>query len=233
MLLPVHSMASGRQTIPLDSIDAFADELIDEIIGKPVVHRLTEADFQQAAYELGVDVATIKAVIEIEAGNEHQGFHAPEMPIINFDLTMFRRAATRHGVKLTKYTRSHPTVFARPNINKYKSYQAAQHQRLSSAMTIDSVAAIEGTFWGMFQIGGFNWKKCGTSSPQEFAERMSRSEHEQLELFVNFINEGDMTRFLQAKDWAGFARRYNGPTYARRGYHTRLARAYKKYASQT
>nr|WP_238337401.1 N-acetylmuramidase domain-containing protein [Muribaculum gordoncarteri] len=59
------------------------------------------------------------------------------------------------------------------------------YERLKSALSIDSIAAIEGTFWGMFQIGGFNWKKCGTESPVDFARRMSTSEKEQLELFVN------------------------------------------------
>lgn len=62
---------------------------------------------------------------------------------------------------------------------------------------------------------------------------MCKSEHEQLELFVNFIKINDMDKYLRKKDWAGFARRYNGSSYARRGYHTRLAKAYKKYKNQS
>lgn len=157
----------------------------------------------------------------------------PGQPIVNFDLTMFRRAAARQGINLNKYKKSNRVVFNRPDSRKYGSYQAAQHERLKSAMSIDSIAAIDGTFWGMFQIGGFNWKKCGAASRGEFIERMCKSEHEQLELFVNFIKINDMDKYLRKKDWAGFARRYNGPSYARRGYHTRLAKAYKKYKNQS
>lgn len=220
-------------TVATDSI------LIEEITAPvgaenhDVIHRLTEDDFKQAAEELGVDVPTIKAVINIEAGAGHQGFHAPGQPIVNFDLTMFRRAAARQGINLNKYKKSNRVVFNRPDSRKYGSYQAAQHERLKSAMSIDSIAAIDGTFWGMFQIGGFNWKKCGAASRGEFIERMCKSEHEQLELFVNFIKINDMDKYLRKKDWAGFARRYNGPFYARRGYHTRLAKAYKKYKNQS
>lgn len=220
-------------TVATDSI------LIEEITAPvgaenhDVIHRLTEDDFKQAAEELGVDVPTIKAVINIEAGAGHQGFHAPGQPIVNFDLTMFRRAAARQGINLNKYKKSNRVVFNRPDSRKYGSYQAAQHERLKSAMSIDSIAAIDGTFWGMFQIGGFNWKKCGAASRGEFIERMCKSEHEQLELFVNFIKINDMDKYLRKKDWAGFARRYNGPSYARRGYHTRLAKAYKKYKNQS
>lgn len=219
-------------TVATDSI------LIEEITAPvgaenhDVIHRLTEDDFKQAAEELGVDVPTIKAVINIEAGAGHQGFHAPGQPIVNFDLTMFRRAAARQGINLNKYKKSNRVVFNRPDSRKYGSYQAAQHERLKSAMSIDSIAAIDGTFWGMFQIGGFNWKKCGAASRGEFIERMCKSEHEQLELFVNFIKINDMDKYLRKKDWAGFARRYNGPSYARRGYHTRLAKAYKNQSTQ-
>ncbi len=241
MILPINITAALIMLAATQAEQAVTDSIIiaeDVEITAPVkesdvILRLTEEDFKQAAEELGVDVATIKAVISIEAGAGHQGFHAAGQPLVNFDLAMFRRAAAKRKVNLNKYKKSHSIVFNRPNSRKYGSYQAAQHERLKSAMTIDSIAAIDGTFWGMFQIGGFNWKKCGTSSRVEFMERMSRSEHEQLELFVNFIKSGKMDKYLKKKDWAGFARIYNGPSYKRRGYHTRLAKAYSKYKKQS
>ena len=93
-------------------------------------------------------------------------------------------------------------------------------------MSINPHAAIEGTFWGMFQIGGFNWKKCGAASPEEFVRLMSRSERDQLELFAEFIVNSGLLSSLKAKNWRKFAAGYNGPSYASRGYHTRLAKAY-------
>ena len=142
---------------------------------------------------------------------------------------MFRRMAQRNKVNLGKYTRSHSVVFARPNAARYGSQQAAQQARLDAARTIHDLSAIEGTFWGMFQIGGFNWKKCGAESPDEFVKLMSRSERDQLELFANFITNTGLLQHLRNKNWAAFARGYNGNGYAARGYHTRMANAYAKY----
>lgn len=193
---------------------------------------LTEQDYIDIARELNVEVAAIKAIVEIEAGTAHKGFHAPGKPIINFDLSMFRQFAGKNGVKLGNYARSHSEVFSRPNSRRYGSQQAAQHARLEQAMNIDRKTAIQGTFWGMFQLGGFNWKLCGCESIEEFVEKMSRSERDQLELFAKFITNTGLDKYLRAKNWARFARSYNGPGYAARGYHTKMARAYAKYRNR-
>lgn len=186
---------------------------------------LTERDFEEVAQKLGVEVAAIKAVVDIEAGKTHQGFVAPGKPLINFDLTMFRRFATRRGVNLSKYSKSHSIVFT-----SSKGSQTRAHRRLEAAKTINSNAAIEGTFWGMFQIGGFNWKKCGAENLNDFVSKMSRSERDQLDMFAEFITNAGLLKHLQQKNWAAFARGYNGPSYARRGYHTRMASAYARHS---
>ena len=190
---------------------------------------LTEKDYEEVAAELGVEVAAMKAVVEIEAGREHRGFWSEGKPLINFDLSVYRKTAGRRGINLSKYASSHPLVFSRPDTRRFGSQQAAVQARLDQAMTIDSVSAIEGTFWGMFQIGGFNWQRSGTESPQEFVRLMSRSERDQLELFAEFITRTGLLPYLKAKNWSAFARGYNGPSYAARGYHTRLAAAYAKH----
>lgn len=190
--------------------------------------RLTEDDFVEVAAEMDVEVAAIKAVVEIEAGKTHQGFWSEGKPLINFDLSMFRRFAARNGVALGKYRRSHSVVFARPNSARYGSQQAGQQARLDAARTIHDLSAIQGTFWGMFQIGGFNWKKCGADSPDEFVRLMSRSERDQLELFATFVRKSGLLPALQARNWSAFARGYNGPSFAARGYHTRMAAAYSR-----
>lgn len=194
---------------------------------------LTEQDYKEVAEELGVEVAAIKAVVEIEAGKAHKGFWAENKPIINFDLTMFRKAAARNKVSLAGAAKTHPVIFARPNAAKYGSQQAGQQARLDAARQVHNLSGIEGTFWGMFQIGGFNWKRCGTSSPEEFVELMSRSERDQLELFGKFLTETGLLKHLQEKNWASFARGYNGSGYAKKGYHTRLANAYNRFKNQS
>lgn len=229
-----------------------ADSLtLDDLFGPPTAHdyiiikgdtvwfdfdtqlagrKLTDKDYEEVATELGVDAASIKAVVEIETGRTVKGFNEDGTPIVNFDLGVFRKMAAKNKISLGRYNRSHAVVFARPDDRRYGDRQKAQHARLAAAMDIDSLSAIEGTFWGMFQIGGFNWRRCGTGSPEEFVRLMERSERDQLELFAAFIRSSGLLPALQRRDWAAFARGYNGPSYAARGYHRRLADAYSRYS---
>lgn len=205
------------------------DTLHTSFIPDPFLHTgpLTEADYREVAADLGVETAAIKAIVEIETGRTRKGFHAEGKPIINFDLALFRRAAARRGVNLSKHQSS--PALQPVNISKYGSQQAAQQARFDAAMSIDSVAAIESTFWGMFQIGGFNWRKCGCASAGEFAERMSRSERDQLDLFAEFVKSTGLVKHLRTKNWRAFARGYNGPSYAARNYHNRMAASYARH----
>ena len=191
--------------------------------------RLTEDDYRRVADELGIEIATIKAVSDIEAGKTHQGFLSPEKPIINFSVTLFRQLLTRAGMNPGKYSRSE--ALSRLNLKKYGSYGNAQYARLNSAKEINHRLAIESTYWGMFQIGGFNWKLCGAESPDDFVELVSTSEAMQLELFARFITNTGMLKHLKNKNWKAFAKAYNGPRALKRGYHTRLKRAYNRYSN--
>ncbi len=44
-----------------------------------VISRLTDDDYREVAERLGVEVAAIKAVVDIEAGRAHEGFFLPEI----------------------------------------------------------------------------------------------------------------------------------------------------------
>lgn len=220
-------MAFPRSPFDIDSFYIEVPYPWEQFFHPDSIHRLTDDDFRKVAAELDVEVAAIKAVVEIEAGKTHQGFSAPGKPLVNFDLSMFRSLASRRGISLGKYTSQYPDVFKGTRRN-----QADVFNRLESAMAIDSALAVEATFWGMFQIGGFNWQRCGTESIDDFVRLMSRSERDQLELFGKFITSTDLLKHLRSKNWAAFARGYNGPAYARRGYHTRLANAYRRYKAE-
>ncbi len=225
--------SSASDSLEADVIVIDGDTLHTSFIPPPPVPKhtgpLTDEDFYEIAEDLDVEPAAIRAIVEIETGKTHSGFHADSLPVINFDLPVFRRTAARRKINLSKYAKSHPEVFRAPNIRNYGSQQAAQQARLDAAMTIDSIAAIESTFWGMFQIGGFNWKLCGTESREEFLRLMKRSEYDQLKLFANYIRNTGLLKYLKAKNWAAFSKIYNGPGYAARGYHTRMAAAYRRY----
>lgn len=185
---------------------------------------LTEEDFRMVAEELGVEVAAIKAVVLIEAGAAMKGFLAPGVPVVNFEQGLFNRyrhkTANKSGCKDAKVPQG------------LTGYGLKEWQLLVNARRKNCDAANMGTFWGMFQIGGFGYRQCGCESVQEMVDLMSRSELEQLELFATFISNSGMLPALRAKDWASFARKYNGASYARRGYHIRMAKAYAKFKSE-
>lgn len=185
---------------------------------------LTDEDFRMVAEELGVEVAAIKAVVEIEAGKGMKGFWGPGIPVINFDRKMYAkmrsRAASKAGAKGEKVPEG------------LSGYALREWTQLINARKTNAQGANMGTFWGMFQIGGFNYRQCGCSSVDEFVSLMSYSELEQLELFAAFITNGGMLGDLRQKNWASFARKYNGAGYRKRGYHTKMAAAYKKYKAE-
>ena len=184
---------------------------------------LTEADFELVAAELGIEVAAIKAVVVIEAGSEMKGFWAPGIPVINFDPTMYAKYKNKVTSKKGAVGETVPAGLT--------GYARKEWQQLINARKTNAQGANMGTFWGMFQIGGFNYKLCGCSSVDEFVKKMAYSELEQLELFAAFIENTGMVTYLKSKNWAAFARKYNGPGYAKRGYHTKMANAYKRFSA--
>lgn len=206
-----------RPTIP--------QRFLDEADTTKIAH-LTEEDYHEVAQELNVEVAAIKAIVDIETGRLRTGFNRPRNPIIDFDAKIFSRFCARKGINLTTRTSQQGILFKRG------FDQTFEHQRLSVACEIDSITALESTFWGMFQIGGFNWKLCGARSIQHFVKEMCYSERSQLKLFAKFIANTDLAKYLRAKNWRAFAKRYNGPKYAQHGYHTRLAAAYRKHSKE-
>ena len=56
------------------------------------------------------------------------------------------------------------------------------------------------------------------------------SEVNQLRHMASFIRSAGLLDEIQRKDWAGFAKGYNGPQYAVNKYDTKLADAYAKFA---
>lgn len=181
---------------------------------------LTDADFRRVASRLGVEVAAIKAVVVIEAGAKMEGFWAPGVPVVNFDRAMYNRYRTKAKSK------GNPSEKVPAGL---KGYPLQEWTQLVNARKSTVDGANMGTFWGMFQIGGFNYKLCGCESVAEFVRLMSYSELEQLELFATFLLNTGMVSDLKSRNWASFAKKYNGPSYAKRGYHTKMANAYSRF----
>lgn len=181
---------------------------------------LTDEDFRIVAEQLGVEVAAIKAVVKIEAGSALQGFWAPGVPVANYSKALFNRYCKKVKGRKEKDAQVPKGL---------KGYALKEWTSLTNARKINADAANMGTYWGMFQIGGYNYKLCECESVQEMVDRVCESEFSQLEMFAVFIRNAGMLDALRSKDWRAFARKYNGPSYARRNYHTRMAKEYEIY----
>lgn len=191
---------------------------------------LTEEAIREAANNLGVDVACVKAVAEVESlGN---GFNSTGMVKILFERHKFYKfIAQKYGVpKANQLAAMHPDICS-PKAGGYTSSTATEHKRLDKAIAIDRECAMKSASWGRFQVMGFNHAAAGFSNVEDFCVAMWKSEDEHLRAFVNFIKANpNMHQHLKNRNWAGFANAYNGPAYAQNKYDTKLAAAYRKYS---
>ena len=97
-------------------------------------------------------------------------------------------------------------------------------------MQLNRDAALQSASWGRFQIMGFNHKAAGYATVDSFVQAMYRSEGEQLASFVRLLQHQGLAAALRNKEWATFAMRYNGKSYAANHYDQKLKAAYEKYS---
>ena len=181
---------------------------------------LQESDYERAAKVLNCEVACIKAVAQVESAGD--GFLKDGRPKILFEAAIFS-GLTGHA-----YDKSHPNISSlKWNRALYKG-GALEYNRLDEAEILNSEIANKSTSWGKFQIMGFNFKLAGYSTIWGFIGDMKISEGKQLDAFVNFIKNSNLSGALKNKNWALFAQGYNGPGYAANQYDIKLAAAYKK-----
>lgn len=189
---------------------------------------VTEKDFQECAEALGVEVAALKAVVEVECSSKG-GFLVDGRPRILFEGHIFWRRLALRGIDPEPLAAEHPDIiYPRWERSHYRG-GVGEWERFGCASAICHGAAIESASWGLFQIMGFHWKTCGCSSAEDFAERMGRSEGEQMKLAMRFLQKTGIAEWLKTKDWSTFALRYNGSGYKANHYDTRLQRAYEKF----
>lgn len=185
---------------------------------------LKQSDFEKAAKELGVDVASVKAVVEVESRGK--GFLDSGEPVILFERHVFNRRLRNKNIII----RDRPDLI-NPTAGGYKG-GAAEHVRLQQAVLVDREAALESASWGLFQIMGYHWKDLGYASLQSFINAMYKDEPAHLDAFVKFIKANkNIHTALKVRNWENFASGYNGPAYKRNRYDEKLSAAYKKHSA--
>lgn len=197
-----------------------------------MIKNLTEYDFKNAAQILGCEIASIKAVAEVESAGS--GFIDDKNPKILFEPFVFGR--------LTKHKFNKKTIcingqyFPLSLKGKWSARESKygteyiQYKKLDEAIKLDHENALKSCSWGKFQIMGFNYYLCDYSDVFLFVNDMYKSEGKQLEIFCKFIkNNYKMHKYLIDKNWSGFARLYNGESYADNKYDIKLKNAYNKF----
>jgi hypothetical protein len=210
------------------------------LAGADITRLLTQSDLLSAASQLGVELAAIMAVNEVESLGE--GFLPNGKPKILYERhVMYRllgepRLPGDDAAQLKHH--ADQLAAASPNLVNPKpggyAGGVAEHQRLAQARLIDANLAAESASWGAFQIMGYHWQRLGYASVDAFVSSMCQGESEQLAAFVAFIQaDSALLKALKGKKWADFAKRYNGPDYARNLYDVKLDRAYQRHAAAT
>lgn len=190
---------------------------------------LGAADLARAAQRLDVDLAAIRAVNEVESRGS--GFLADGRPVILYERHVMYARLEAAGIDPQPYAVRLPAI-VNPTRGGYLG-GAAEHGRLKQARAINDACGIESASWGLFQIMGFHWQALGYASAAAFAAAMQRSEGEQLNAFVAFVEaDSALHAALRARKWPAFARQYNGSDYKANLYDVKLARAWERYAAE-
>lgn len=196
--------------------------------GDKHVDHLTEDDLVQAARDLGCELAAVKAVNQVEArgtGYDKNG----DLKMLFERHIMYRQLAAKYGTdRANALAAQNPDV-----VNKATGgYTTNERARLEKAIRIDEECAYASASYGLFQIMGFNGVKvCGYPSAKAFYQDMlTGGEGAHLRAFVKFVKaDNNLLTAIRTKNWASFARWYNGPNYAAQGYDKKLAAAYNSF----
>ena len=180
---------------------------------------LADADFAAAATKLACAVAAIRAVAKVESSRSP--FDDLGRPTILYERHLF------HRLTGGRFRAQHPDL-SNPEAGGYGTF-ASQYGKLERAYALDADAALNACSWGMFQILGQNHVDAGFGTVADYVKAMCQTEAEHLKAFVSFIlaNPG-MHTALRNRDWAGFARRYNGPAFHTNNYDVRMADAFRE-----
>ncbi|GEN70414.1 N-acetylmuramidase domain-containing protein [Chryseobacterium lathyri] len=195
---------------------------------------LKEEDLIHFANEYNLELAAVKAVNEIESSGK--GFLINNKPKILFEGHVFWSELKKRGIDPTSYYNSDSQNVLYPKWTRaYYQGGVKEYDRLNEAISLGGnpnfkEAALSSASWGSFQIMGYHAKNLGYSNVDNFVSKMELNEGEHLRAFGKFLEKNNCLVHLRNKNWAGFAKLYNGAGYRENKYDEKLAKAYAKYA---
>ncbi len=195
---------------------------------------LKESDLISFANQYGLELATVKAVNEIESGGK--GFLINNKPKILFEGHIFWNELKKRGINPSSYYNANNKDVLYPKWTKiYYQGGVKEYDRLNEAIALGrdprfKDAALSSASWGCFQIMGFHAKNIGYTDVNDFVSRMEINEGEHLKAFGRFLEKNGLISHLRNRNWAAFANAYNGHGYKLNKYDEKLAKAYSKYS---
>ena len=190
---------------------------------KGAAKRLDDIDLPRIGAQIGVGEDEIHAVLDVESRGS--GFDDQGRIAMLFEPHVFWRELGPGEAR----DRAAAAGLAYPEWGE-RAYPRDSYPRLHAAMEIDMSAALNSASWGLGQIMGFNAALCGYPSAAAMVEAFADDEETHLQAMVDFVVASGLDDELRRHDWRGFARGYNGPGYAKHGYHDRLERAFMKWS---
>lgn len=185
---------------------------------------LTRQDIGQAAAELGVEPALLKAVADVESSGS--GFLRDGRPKILFEGHIFWKQLVKRRIDPKPYAARYPTIVNSKWTKANYLGGAREYDRLAIAQRINEEAALCSASWGAFQLMGFNYGAAGFTTVYAFVDAQKQNEASQLRAACRWMVARGLVAILRRRNWADFARAYNGPGYATNKYDARLKEAY-------
>lgn len=186
------------------------------------------SDIEKTAGRLGVEPCALSAVCQVEAAGD--GFLPDGRPKILFEGHVFWKELKKAGLDPAQYAAAQPDIIYPKWTKAHYQGGVREYGRLDRAKRVHQDAALKSASWGAFQIMGFNYGLCGCGHVREFVEAVGGGYEGQLEMLGEFLKANNLVRHLKAKNWAAFAKGYNGAGYAQNQYDLKMRQAYEKCA---
>ncbi|MBA8845348.1 hypothetical protein FHW72_002052 [Ochrobactrum sp. RC6B] len=190
----------------------------------------TIAALTMMANEAKIEPAALLAIAEVESGGRAlHNVNGGKEPAIRFEGHYFDR---RLSGRLRDYARSNGLSAPIAGRIRNPKSQGERWLLLERAMGLNKKAALESTSWGLGQVMGAHWEWLGYAAVDDLVAEARGSVAGQARLMLRFIEKAELLEVLKARNWREFARRYNGPAFARNEYDKRMAEAYQRWQKQ-
>jgi hypothetical protein len=171
--------------------------------------------------EIGVGEDEVHAIFDVESSGH--GFDALGRPKALYEPHLaYRYSGDATRAKLVAAGLAYAKQGQQP-------YPKESYTRITKARAVDETITLMATSWGLGQVLGSNYKAAGYASPQAMVAAFCDSETAQLEGVIGFIKANHLDDDVRRHDWAGLAKGYNGPAYAKNRYDVKLAAAFRKW----